>query len=71
MTTITGNQINLFQLLVWKGALRLEILGMTRRGRSACNIVKDHFDIPKETSKVDTLAILLGKIEEMKKEIEQ
>lgn len=71
MTVLVGNQIDLFQLLTWKGALKLEILGMSRHGRSVCSIVKDHFSLPKGTNKVDTLAILLGKIEEMKKEMEQ
>lgn len=40
MTIITGLDIPLFQLLVWKGALKLEILGMKRRGRSVYSIVK-------------------------------
>lgn len=40
---ITGEaDIRLFQLITWKHALKLEILGMTRRGRSVYSIVKDN-----------------------------
>lgn len=49
MTAITGNAIPLFQLAVWKSALRLEKLGMKRRGQSVRKIAQAHFNMPKAT----------------------
>lgn len=40
---VTGEHINLARLLALKGALKLEILGMKRRGRSAFSILKKEF----------------------------
>lgn len=38
---VTGqHDIRLFQLITWKHALKLEMLGLTRRGRSVYSIVK-------------------------------
>jgi hypothetical protein len=37
---ITGLNIDIFRLKVLRGALRLECLGMTRRGQSAYKIIK-------------------------------
>ena len=36
----TPDQIELFRLCALSGALKLEVLGMTRRGRSVYSIVK-------------------------------
>lgn len=41
MSTITGDQIKHFQFLARKGALKLEIAGLKRRGRTAYSIVKE------------------------------
>lgn len=49
MSTLTGNAINMFQLAVWRGALRLEKVGMKRRGKSVRKIAQDHFNMPKAT----------------------
>ena len=49
MSAITGNAIAHFQLAVWKSALRLEKVGMKRRGQSVRKIVQEHFNMPKAT----------------------
>ena len=49
MTTITGNAISHFQLAVWRSALRLEKVGMKRRGQSVRKIVQARFNMPKAT----------------------
>ena len=49
MNTVTGNAINVFQLAVWRGALRLEKVGMKRRGKSVRKIAQAHFNMPKAT----------------------
>jgi len=36
----TGDGIKVFQLLALKGALKMEAIGMKRRGKSALSIVK-------------------------------
>lgn len=35
--------INIFQILTWRSALKLECKGMTRHGQSVYSIVKKHF----------------------------
>lgn len=40
-TVITGEHIALFRLFALRGALRLETLGMKRRGRPASVIVRE------------------------------
>ncbi len=44
-TVITGPGIARFRLIALKGALKLEILGMKRRGRSAYSIIKQEFGL--------------------------
>jgi hypothetical protein len=48
----TPNQIDAFQLLTLRGALRLEVMGMKRHGRSAYAIVKEEFDLKGSKQKV-------------------
>lgn len=46
MSTITDpNHISLFNMLALKQALRLETLGMKKRGQSAYAIVKSHYGL--------------------------
>lgn len=46
MTVIdTPEGINYVQLVARKGALRLEMLGMRRRGRSAYSIIKSEYGL--------------------------
>ena len=62
MTIITGPAINVFRLRTLISALKLEILGMKRRGRSAYSILKDELRISGNREKV------LAKAEEIYKE---
>ena len=45
MTTITGNNIDLFRMSVLEKALKLELLGMKGRGRSAYSVIKSEFGL--------------------------
>ena len=45
MTAITGSDIDLFRMSVLEKALKLELLGMKGRGRSAYAIIKSEFSI--------------------------
>lgn len=65
MTILTGSNIDRFQLVVWKHAIKLEMLGMHRRGRSCLSIVKDAFGLKKSTPAGIVLEIVVLTIEEM------
>lgn len=52
MTTITGPAINVFRLRTLISALKLEMLGMKRRGKSAYAILKDELGISGSRQKV-------------------
>ena len=39
------NNVNLYRLCALKSALKLEILGMKRRGQSVYSIIKNDFDL--------------------------
>jgi len=41
VTLITGSSIEIYRLLSLKAALGLEVVGITRRGRSAYSMAKD------------------------------
>ena len=45
MTAITGNNIDLFRMSVLEKALKLELLGMKGRGRSAYSVIKSEFGL--------------------------
>jgi len=47
----TPEAINGFRMLALKGALKLESLGMKRRGPSALSIVRQHYGIKARTAK--------------------
>ena len=65
MTTITTPEhINFDRLLTVKQALRLETLGMSRRGQSAYSAVKKEFAL--KGTKVSVLEKFTKLIEEMK-----
>ena len=57
----TPEQIDAFRLRALRGALKLEILGMKRGGRSAYSIVKEEFGF--KGSKIKVLQQLEEKIE--------
>jgi|TARA_R100000005_G_C4924995_1_gene156545 hypothetical protein len=48
----TPEDINKFRLLTLKSALKLEIVGMRRRGRSAYTIIKQEFNLKGSKTKV-------------------
>tara|TARA_R100001443_G_scaffold112618_1_gene126269 strand:- start:278 stop:475 length:198 start_codon:yes stop_codon:yes gene_type:complete len=48
----TPENINKFRLLTLKSALKLEIVGMHRRGRSAYTIIKQEFNLKGSKTKV-------------------
>lgn len=55
-------QIEMFRMRALRGALKLEILGMRRKGRSAYSLVKEEFKF--KGNKVKVLKQLEVKIEE-------
>ena len=48
----THDKIEMYRLLSLKGALRLEIVGLKRRGRSAYALIKDEFGFKGNREKV-------------------
>ena len=62
MLASTPEQINLLKLLSLKQALRLEMLGLKRRGKSANTIVCGILGLPKGTRKEVTMIKLLEHI---------
>jgi|TARA_Y100000310_G_scaffold135630_1_gene134497 hypothetical protein len=48
----SAEQINLFRMKALRGALKLETLGMNRRGRSAYSLVKEEFGFKGSKQKV-------------------
>ena len=67
MTTLsTTEAINAYRLCALRGALKLEIQGMTRRGQSAYSIIKQEFGFKGNKQKV--LEQLQSKIDAIKGE---
>ena len=62
-TATTPEQISFFRLAALKGALKLETVGMKRRGRSAYSIVKEEFGFKGNKKKV------LSQLEELIEEL--
>jgi hypothetical protein len=59
MTAITTpDGIARFQLIALRGAVRLEIAGMHRRGRPATAVARELLGLPRSTKKADVLAAL-------------
>ena len=52
MIADTPEEIEFYRLRALRGALKLEILGMKRRGQSACSIIKREFDFKGGRNKV-------------------
>lgn len=63
MSTITNPKPTLIQLTVWKGAIKLEKLGMKRHGPSALAIAKKHFSLPMRTSHDEVIARIQKEID--------
>lgn len=66
MTVLTTpNQIALFRLMTLRGALKMEILGVTRRGRSVYAIVKEELGLKGTKQRVlDQLTDIIEKEKE-------
>jgi hypothetical protein len=62
----TPKDINLFRMMSLKGALRLEVKGMKRRGRSAYSIVKEEFALKGNKQRV--LEQFTAIVEKMRKD---
>ena len=45
MTAITGDNIDLFRMSILEKALKLELLGMKGRGRSAYSVIKSEYGL--------------------------
>ena len=45
MSVITGDNIDLFRMSILEKALKLELLGMKGRGRSAYSVIKSEFGL--------------------------
>lgn len=63
MSATTPAEISAFQMLALKGALKLEVLGMRRRGPSALSLVKRQFGFKGGKAKV--LALLEAHLREI------
>ena len=64
----TPVEINFWHLCSLRGALRLEKLGMKRRGRSALSIAKQEFGLKKTAKIDDALAAVQAEIDHQMKE---
>ena len=64
MMLTTPAQIQLFQLVQLKAMIKLESLGMTRKGRSATVVAKELLGLKKSTKREVVLALVVAKIEE-------
>jgi hypothetical protein len=58
--TVLNDQtaIEIYRLAVLRGAVKMEVLGMTRRGRSATAIVKDELKLKRSLKSIEVLAHL-------------
>ena len=64
MMLTTPAQIQLFQLVQLKAMIKLEALGMTRKGRSATVVAKELFGLKKSTKREVVLALVVARVEE-------
>jgi hypothetical protein len=59
----TPEQIDTFRLMSMRSMVKLEALGMKRRGRSATVIAKEYLGLPKSTKREEVVAKLTEQIE--------
>jgi hypothetical protein len=60
----TPAQIQLYQLVQLKAMIKLEALGMTRKGRSATVVAKELLGLKRSTKREVVLALVVAKLEE-------
>jgi hypothetical protein len=65
---LTGKQIPLARLLTLRAALKMQIAGMTGRGRRASVVIKEEYGMPKGLSLKETLERFEVVVEAAKKE---
>ena len=58
MTLDNESAIAIYRLAVLRSAVKMEVLGMTRRGRSATAIVKDELGLKRTLKDIEVLAYL-------------
>ena len=59
MSTLNNETaIAIYRLAVLRSAVKMEVLGMTRRGRSATSIVKDELGLKRSLKSIEVLAVL-------------
>jgi hypothetical protein len=64
MMLTTPAEIQLFQLVQLKAMIKLEALGMTRKGRSATVVAKELLGLKKSTKREVVLAMIVARVEE-------
>ena len=65
--TVQGSGIHLFRLITLRGAIRMEAMGMKRKGTPATVIVRKMFKLGSGASRTEVLARLQQEIEEFQK----
>lgn len=68
-TIIHNPDRELMQLMTWKYCLRLEAIGMRRRGPSVKSIVKKHFKVGRQTPVATLIALVKARLAEREKEL--
>lgn len=66
MMLTSKQHIQLFRLTVLRQAVKLECLGMVKRGVAASTMVKREFKLPRAMKKIEVLAFLdyhIGKVQ--------
>ena len=61
----TGHTVPLVTLIAWKHAIKLEMLGLKRSGRSASAIAKEYMGMNMRTSKQKTLDAVIGILDDI------
>ena len=62
---INGETIPAYTIATWKAALKLEALGMKRRGQSVNTIACSYLGLPKGTKIAHTLAVVTDILEQV------
>lgn len=67
----TPKEINFWHLCSLRGALRQETVGMKRRGASALSIAKREFNLKRNTTAKEALAVVQAEIDRLLEEKHQ
>lgn len=67
----TPTEINFWHLCSLRGALRLESIGMTRRGASALSVAKRKFGLKRNTTAKEAMAVVQAEIDRLLEEKHQ